>query len=92
MYSACMVALQIRDVPEDVRRILAERARARGQSLQAFLLWLVEEEANRSRNLAILDRFEHRTDGSHLSVAEAQEAVDQARAERDRFDQPGTSH
>ncbi|MGH3843031.1 MAG: hypothetical protein ACRDS0_16525 [Pseudonocardiaceae bacterium] len=62
-----MVASQIRDVPEDV---LAQRARARGQSLQAFLLWLVEQEARRSRNLAVLDRFADRTDGSRLPAAE----------------------
>ena len=33
-----MVALQIRNVPEEVRKTLAERARGRGQSLQAYLL------------------------------------------------------
>ena len=78
-----MVALQIRDVPEDVRRTLAERARARGQSLQAFLLSLVEDEARRSANLALLDRFVGREDGSRLSVSVATDALDRARAERD---------
>jgi len=78
-----MVALQIRDVPEDVRRTLAERARARGQSLQAFLLSLVEDEARRCANLALLDRFVGREDGSRLSVSGATDALDRARAERD---------
>ena len=78
-----MVALQIRDVPEDVRRTLAERARARGQSLQAFLLSLVEDEARRCANLALLDRFVGREDGSRLSVSVATDALDRARAERD---------
>ncbi|MGH3785686.1 MAG: FitA-like ribbon-helix-helix domain-containing protein [Pseudonocardiaceae bacterium] len=78
-----MVALQIRDVPEDVRQVLAQRARARGQSLQAFLLWLVEQEARRSRNLSLLVRFANRSDGSQLSVAEVTDVLDQARAERD---------
>jgi hypothetical protein len=78
-----MVALQIRDVPDDVRQTLAERARARGQSLQAFLLSLVEEEARRSRNLVLLDRFAGRDDGSRLVAEDATEALDQARAERD---------
>lgn len=78
-----MVALQIRDVPEDVRQALAERARARGQSLQAFLLSLVEDEARRSANLALLDRFVGREDGSRLSVSVATDALDRARAERD---------
>lgn len=86
-----MVALQIRDVPDDVRRTLAERARTRGQSLQAFLLSLVEEEARRSANLALLDRFAGRDDGSRLSVDQAADALDGARADRDRqFAGPST--
>jgi hypothetical protein len=79
-----MVALQIRDVPEDVRQALAERARAGGQSLQAFLLALVRDEARRSTNLTLLDRFNDRDDGSRLSPSQATEALDAARAERDR--------
>lgn len=88
-----MVAMQIRDVPDDVRQALAERARARGQSLQAFLLWLVEEEAHRSRNLALLDRFAGRDDGSRLTAGSASDAVGQARVQRDREldEQSGTS-
>ncbi|WP_026818188.1 FitA-like ribbon-helix-helix domain-containing protein [Arthrobacter castelli] len=78
-----MVALQIRDVPDDVRQALSERARARGQSLQAFLLSLVEEEARRSANLPLLDRFAGRDDGSRLSSGEATDGLDSARAERD---------
>lgn len=81
-----MVALQIRDVPEEVRAELAERARAQGQSLQAFLLALVEQEARRSRNLPLLNRFADRDDGSKLTTDEASKIVERARAERD--DQP----
>ena len=40
-----MVALQIRDVPDDVHQTLSGRAAARGQSLQSFLLTLVIDEA-----------------------------------------------
>jgi hypothetical protein len=39
------VALQIRDVPDDIRDLLAEQARTRGQSMQAYLLDLVSREA-----------------------------------------------
>lgn len=78
-----MVALQIRDVPDDVRQTLADRALARGQSLQAFLLTLVEDEARRSTNLALLDRFAGRDDGSRLSADEATDTLDGARADRD---------
>ncbi|MGH3793609.1 MAG: FitA-like ribbon-helix-helix domain-containing protein [Pseudonocardiaceae bacterium] len=59
-----MIALQIRDVPEEVRDVLVERARARGQSMQAFLLALIQAEAQRARNAAVLARFAKRTDGT----------------------------
>lgn len=78
-----MVALQIRDVPDDIRRALAERAAAGGQSLQAFLLTLVTNEVRRSANLGLLNSFENRSDGSRLSPAQVLEALDQARADRD---------
>lgn len=78
-----MIALQIRDVPEEVRDALAQRARARGQSLQSFLLSVVQEEARRSRNTALLERFSDRADGSQLTVDEAVDGIAQAHAERD---------
>lgn len=39
------VALQIRDVPDDIRDLLAAQAAARGQSMQAYLLDVVSREA-----------------------------------------------
>ncbi len=78
-----MVALQIRDVPDDIRRTLAARAAARGQSLQSFLLALVTEEARRSTNLALLERFGGRQDGSRLTSTQVIEALDYARRERE---------
>jgi hypothetical protein len=44
------VALQIRDVPDDVRDMLAAEAKRQGQSVQAYLLDLVEREARLLRN------------------------------------------
>lgn len=80
MYYACMVALQIRDVPKEVRDVLAERARARGQSLQAFLLSMVEAEARRAQNVSVLARFAGRTDGVRTEPGEtaAELAADRA--------------
>jgi hypothetical protein len=78
-----MVALQIRDVPEDVRQSLAGLAASRGQSLQAYLLTLVTEEARRWNNLALLDRFGARVDGSRLTVEDVVAAIERARTERD---------
>jgi len=84
-----MVALQIRDVPDEVRQALAVRAAAQGQSLQSFLLALVSKEAARAANLAMLQSFAHRTDGSRLSAAELTQALNLARAEREG--RPGVS-
>lgn len=69
LQTACLVALQIQDVPDEVRGFLAGLAVARGQSLQAFLLALVADEARRSSNLTLLDRFRDRRDGSRLSAS-----------------------
>ena len=44
---------------------------------------LVTDEARRSTNLAVLERFGARQDGSQLSTAQVTEAIDQARAERE---------
>lgn len=78
-----MVALQIRDVPDDIRQALAERAAGRGQSLQAFLLGVITDEARRSANLALLERFSGRRDGSRLTVEQTAETLDKARSERE---------
>lgn len=51
--------------------------------MQSFLLTLVTDEARRSTNLTVLERFGARRDGSQLSTAEVTEALDQARAERE---------
>ena len=42
----------------------------------------VTDEARRSTNLALLERFRARQDGSQLSTAQVTEALDQARDER----------
>jgi len=49
-----MVAIQIRDVPDEVRGALAAEAEARGQSLQVFLQDVLEREARLARNRAWL--------------------------------------
>ncbi|MBW8089069.1 hypothetical protein IGW14_13785 [Streptomyces hygroscopicus subsp. hygroscopicus] len=83
MENACMVALQIRDVPDEVRDILAERARQLGQSLQGYLLELVKSEAERAGNVALLQRFEGRSDGAESSMSETVRELDAGRAARD---------
>ncbi len=82
MHSECMVALQIRDVPEEVRDALAAQAKARGQSLQAYLLELVEVRARRLRNTAALDRFAGRSDGARSMPGESAAELSDQREQR----------
>jgi hypothetical protein len=74
-----MVALQIREVPAEVRDTLADTARGRGQSLQAYLLELVQTDARRARNAQALERFARRRDGARLSAEEVTAAVEAGR-------------
>ncbi|MGL5861366.1 MAG: FitA-like ribbon-helix-helix domain-containing protein [Phycicoccus sp.] len=80
-----VVALQIRNVPVEVRDALADRARREGRSLQAVLLEIVEQEAGRSRNASILESFRHRSDGSRVGVDETASEIASLRRERDRI-------
>ncbi|MEP6560850.1 MAG: hypothetical protein ABJD68_07225 [Nakamurella sp.] len=57
--------------------------RRAAKSLQSFLLRLITEEAHRSTNFALLERFAGRHDGSLLSAVKVTEELDQARAGRD---------
>jgi plasmid stability protein len=84
MYYACMVALQIRGVPQEVRDALAQRAASRGQSLQAYLWDLVAAEARRGRNADVLNRFAGRSDGSVGAAGETAAEVARARRQRER--------
>lgn len=76
------VALQIRDVPEDVRDALAARAEQSGESLQRFLLRLVTREAAHQHNLAILGGLQL-AEGGLASGESVLDALDRSRAERD---------
>ncbi|TAM67680.1 MAG: hypothetical protein EPN48_13740 [Microbacteriaceae bacterium] len=83
-----MVAIQIRDVPEQVRRALADEAETRGQSLQAYLLAVLERESSNARNGAFLRRYRGpRSDGRSATV----DATAAIRSERER-DAPGKDH
>lgn len=50
------VALQIRDVPDAVKDVLAAEAKRQGQSVQAYLLAVVEREARLLQNGSAFDR------------------------------------
>ncbi len=78
-----MVALQIRDVPDDVRDALTAQARARGQSLQAFLLELVKQQAQRANNAVLLGQFGTRDDGLHTASGELSGLIADERRHRE---------
>ncbi|GAA3515779.1 hypothetical protein GCM10022234_08580 [Aeromicrobium panaciterrae] len=50
------LALQIRDVPEEIRDLLAKQAAAKGQSMQAYLLDMVRREAQLAINVEMFER------------------------------------
>lgn len=62
--------LQIRDVPEESRRGLKARAAARGQSLNAYLLDIIERETARPTVAEVLDRAAQRAERVSTSAAE----------------------
>jgi plasmid stability protein len=72
--------LQIRGVPEAQRRALKARAAARGESLNAYLLDVIDREVAKPTVADVLGRAAHRAErgkSSALSVvAEARSARD----------------
>ncbi|MGF1648678.1 MAG: hypothetical protein ACFCVF_17410 [Kineosporiaceae bacterium] len=58
------VNILVRDVPDEVRDALAAMARRRGQSLQAYLISVLEVEAALARNRAVLERAGSRPGGA----------------------------
>jgi hypothetical protein len=79
-----MVALQIRDVPDDVRDELVAQAQQRGQSLQAYLLDLVRQQARRGANVALISRFSGRDDGLRTAPGELAGILADERGARER--------
>lgn len=81
-HNAGMAGLvQIRDVPEKTRRIMKGRAAARGQSLNAYLLDVINREAARPTVEEVLDRAASRAERSSAS---ATELLSTAREEREQ--------
>ncbi len=79
-----MPTIQVKDVPEDVHRVLRIRAADTGQSLQRFMLDLLAREAQRATVLELLAR--RRIDSlnypPHRRV-DPEEVVAMIRADRD---------
>jgi plasmid stability protein len=72
--------LQIRNVPDDARCELKARAAARGESLNTYLLDLIEREVARPTVKAVLDRAARRAERASASAVDLLET---ARTERE---------
>ncbi len=72
--------LQIRNVPDEARRVLKARAAGRGESLNAYLLTLLDREVARPTVAEVLDRAARR---SERAEAGAVDVLDEARSQRD---------
>ena len=84
-----MAVLTIRDVPDNVKDALAQEARDRGQSLQAYLLGVLNRQASFVQNRRILDEIERElstSGGAGAKAPDASEVLDHARAEREPDD------
>lgn len=75
-----MPSVQIKNVPPDVHQVLRDRAGRAGQSLQAYLLAQLEEQARKPTIKELFDRINKERSGGRMSLAHAAELV---RADRD---------
>jgi hypothetical protein len=76
--------LTIRDVPDEVRDVLARDARDRGQSLQAMLLALVKQHAAFSGNRQLIAEIERDLGELGGAAEDAPDAAEVIRAARVR--------
>jgi plasmid stability protein len=72
--------LQIRNVPDEVRRILKARAAARGESLNSYLLEVIECEASRPTAAEVFARAAAR---ESIDMSDAVEIIQAGREERE---------
>ena len=89
MHHAFMgVVLTVRDVPEEVRDLLAEEARRRGQSLQAYVLYLLGRQAAFSRNRQLRTEIESELSREGGAGQDAPGAAEVLEGERARAEHP----
>ncbi len=82
MHNACMVtSITIRNVPDEVRDELAERAARKGQSLQAYLVDALTEMSTRADVDLLMERIRARKEASGvvLSYEDILDAIDHGR-------------
>jgi antitoxin FitA len=77
-----MPSVQIKNVPPDVHQILRERASKAGQSLQAYLLAGLEEQASKPTNKEVFDRINRECSGGDVSFEFATRVIREDRDAR----------
>jgi len=88
-----MAVLTIRDVSDEVKAALVREARERGQSLQSYLLSVLNRQAAFAGNRRLLDEIERDLatgGGAGEDAPDAAEVLAQARS--DRGDAGGIPH
>ncbi len=85
-HNESMPNVLIRDLPANVHEVLQVRAAAAGQSLQQYLSSELSRIARTPTMSEVLDRIDARaaTSDGRIGFAEAVEAIEAGRAERDR--------
>lgn len=78
MYYAFMPHVQVRNVPDEVHRVLVSRAKSAGQSLQQYLSDQLSQIASRPTVEEVFQRIE----GQSLGRLTSEDAVAALRAER----------
>lgn len=73
--------LQIRNVPEAARRTLKARAAARGESLNAYLLEMIDREVSRPTAEEVFQRAASRAERAPVSAVEVLSAAREERAQ-----------
>jgi antitoxin FitA len=80
--------LQIRNVPDDARDALKARAAARGESLNTYLIGLIQRDVARPTVQEVLDRAARRVEAAQESavaaLAEERESREDVPAPRSR--------
>lgn len=77
-----MPSVQIKNVPPDVHQILRDRAGRAGQSLQAYLLAELSEQAHRPTNQEVFDRINRECSGGDVSFEFATRVIREDRDAR----------
>jgi plasmid stability protein len=77
-----MATVQIKNVPPDVHKTLRDRASGAGQSLQAYLLAQLHEQASKPTNKELFDRINRECSGGDVSFEFATKVIREDRDAR----------